>query len=232
MNKFLIGLGFLLFGTINVNARIAVQAPPSHAMPIPEKMKASPKPTKSQAASPYEIPSAAEAVTFVEMLVNKGMEVANKPGDHQQEFGELLRDNFITEEISKFVLGAKWRQMTPQQRESFHQIYQKRLVQIYSSPEKVNTFKNTVPNISKDATSQTDGSVLVKSTFSNRDGSGEPAKVDWIVVKMNGHLYILNVMFEGISKLITERNDYAAIWSQQGNNPEKFIAYLQSTLKT
>jgi ABC-type transporter MlaC component len=225
MRKFLIGISFLLLSAVDINARVEVQNTTSIQVTNIATQK-------GQAASPYQIPTSQETVEFVKSLINKGMEIANRPGNHQQEFGELLRNNFITEEISKFVLGSKWRAMSADQRECFHQIYQKRLVQIYSAPEKVSTFKNTISKISESAASQVDGSVLVKSTFTNKDGTGEPAKVDWKVVKKNEKVLILDIMFEGVSKLTTERNDYGAIYSNQGkNDPETFLTYLQSTLK-
>lgn len=185
----------------------------------------------AQAASPYAVPTSQEAIAFVKDLVQKGQAVADKPGDHQQEFGELLRDNFVTDEIAKFVLGSKWRSMTAEQRARFQKLYEKRLVKINSDPDKVKTFRDSTPTISETATSQKDGSVLVKGTFASKSKPSDPAaKVDFKIVKKNGELKVLDILFENISKLIAERNEYAAIWSQQGSNPEKFLKYLESTV--
>ncbi len=182
-----------------------------------------------QASTP-QVPSAEEALQFVEDLIKKGMDVANNPNASEKDFGELLEKNFVTKEIANFVLGTHGRGMTPEQKERFHQLYKKRLVQIYSTPEKIKTFKNTTHIINPKTTPESDGSLLVKSTFTNQSTpNAQPAKVDWKIVKKDQKLFIFDILFEGISKLLTERQDYNAIYtaSDKGNNQaEKFLSYL------
>ncbi len=226
MKKFFTLISLLLIGCVSgqaENTALARIAPPPPAPII--------KAPASKAPSLYEVPTSQEAVAFVKDLVQKGQEVANRPGDHQQEFGELLRDNFVTDEIAKFVLGSKWRSMAAEQRARFQKIYEKRLVKINSDSEKVNTFRDSTPTIFEAATPQIDGSVLVKSDFTSKSKPNDPpAKIGFKVVKKSGLLKILDILFENVSKLIAERNEYGSIWSQQGNDPERFLKFLESTL--
>jgi len=116
-------------------------------------------------ASQVAMPTEEEAKAFVEGLIKQGMEVANRKDAKQDEFGKLLESNFTTKEIANFVLGSHGRSFSPEQKERFHQLYKKRLVRVYSTPERVNTFKNTTHKI-ESASKQIDGTMQVKTLFS------------------------------------------------------------------
>ncbi len=183
-----------------------------------------------QASSPYQVPSPKEALSFVESLIKQGMDIANNPNASENDFGRLLEKNFVTKEIANFVLGVHGRAMNAEQKERFHQLYKKRLVHIYSAPEKINNFRDTAYALHPQTTLEKDSTLLVKTTFTNKSSpNAQPAKVDWKVVKKNNELFIYDILFEGISKLLTERQDYSAIYTagdKGQNDPEKFLSYL------
>ncbi|RZI47049.1 MlaC/ttg2D family ABC transporter substrate-binding protein [Candidatus Finniella inopinata] len=181
-------------------------------------------------ASQFQIPNEEESKSFVEDLVKQGMEVANRETAGQDEFGQLLEKSFVTREIANFVLGSNGRSFTPEQKERFRQIFAKRLVKIYSTPERVKTFRNTTHKV-ESAAKQIDGTMQVKTLFSFNDSpSSEPAKVYWKVVKKDNELRIFDILFEGISQLLALRSEYGSIFTSgdKGNNdPQKFLVYLE-----
>ncbi len=181
-------------------------------------------------ASTVVMPTEKEAKAFVEGLIKQGMEVANKKDAKQDEFGELLESNFTTKEIANFVLGSHGRLFSPEQKEKFHQLYKKRLVRVYSTPELVNTFRNTTHKI-ESASKQNDGTMQVKTLFSFNDTPGsEPAKVYWKAVKKDGKLFIFDILFEAISQLLAHRSEYSALFTgdKGSKDPEQFLKYLEN----
>lgn len=186
-----------------------------------------------QASPNPEIPTEQEAKTFVEDLIKQGMEVANKSNTKQDEFGALLEKNFVTKEIANFVLGAGGRTFADDQKARFHQLYKKRLVQMYSTPERVKTFRNTTHKIEAGGTIQSDKTLLIKTLFFFNDNqNSQPAKVSWKIVKKDDQLKIFDIEFEGVSQLLAHRSEYKALLNEHGNNPEKFLTYLEKEVES
>lgn len=187
--------------------------------------------TLQAAGQAYQVPTLDEAKQFVENLITEGMQIANNPNAGEDEFGDLLARKAVIQEIARFILGTHARQLSPDQLREFTELYKKRLVKIYSTPEKLKTFRGTTHKMDQNASVEADQSILVKTLFYFNDSpNGEPAKVYWKIVKKGGVLYVLDIQFEGISKLLTERKDYDAAFTHptKGNNDaSQFLDYMR-----
>ncbi len=187
-----------------------------------------------QASTNYEVPSADESKQFVDGLITEAMKISNDPNAGENDFGDLLSSKAVIKEIARFILGSHAREMTPQQLEEFYELYTRRLIRIYSTPEKLRTFRNTRHTMDPKVSKETDGTMLVKTYFYFKESpSSEPAKVYWAVVKKDGKLFVFDIRFEGISKILTERQEYNAIFvdpNKGGGNPAQFLRYLRDQL--
>lgn len=168
---------------------------------------------------------------FVDQLVAKAMKVLNNDRVSQaelnQQFGQLLTDNFAIDKIVKHVLGVHFKKLSPDQLAQFTEIYTKRLLKTYADEAKVSKFRGMKPTIDTKVMKLGD-SMVVKSTFKNKDGVD--SKIDWEIVDANG-VKVNDVKIEGISKRQTERSEYNSVFQQNGNDVEKVLNYLEKTVK-
>jgi ABC-type transporter MlaC component len=183
-----------------------------------------------QAASTdvYSAPSPDQARQFVANIIDEAKRIASDPKAQPADFGHLLSSKADIKGIARFILGLIANRMTPEQFEEFCSLYTQRLALIYSTKEKLEVFSGTTYTMDL-RTSQKGVRVLVKTSFHLKEG-GDPVRVDWEIVIKNGELYVVDIFFEMISKLIFERDDYRSTFNnpgQGGGDPSQFLAYLR-----
>ena len=167
---------------------------------------------------------------FVSSMAQKALDfLASDMSKDQKsgEFSKLLQNNFDMETIGKFVLGRYWKTATPEQRETYQQLFRKRIVQIYS-----NRFEEYTGQKFDVRGARADGSTdaIVSSFIVANDGP--EVQVDWRVRNSGGGYKIVDVMVEGVSMSVTQRSDFASVIQQGGGNVQSLISYLkQATAK-
>jgi phospholipid transport system substrate-binding protein len=70
---------------------------------------------------------------------------------------------------------------------------------------------------------------LVVTTTVNVPGK-PPANVQWVVAMMDGQPKIIDILAEGTSLRLTERNDYAGVISQHGGQVQPLIDAMRNQL--
>ena len=178
--------------------------------------------------------SAERARAFIENLSSEAVAViADKTMTEDKRLRELRRlfvKGFDTRAIGRFAAGRHWRRASKRQLEEYQRLFE--IFVVKSSARRLNEYASKRLEIRdvRDANNR-DGDIIVFSQFVR--SSGPPVRFDWRVrVKGEGYK-IVDVMFEGISMVITQRAVFNSIIRESGGNFDGLIAALrQQTLVT
>jgi phospholipid transport system substrate-binding protein len=64
-----------------------------------------------------------------------------------------------------------------------------------------------------------------------RGNQPEPVEVDWRVRTRDGKFKIVDVMVKGISMGVTQRQEFASVFSRNNNSMSAFLAELRERVK-
>lgn len=143
-----------------------------------------------------------------------------------QRFRTLLTTDFDMPAIARFVLGRYWRVATPQERDEYVKLFEEYVVQIYASRfQDYNGEKLKVDSAWRDD----DGAVVTTSIVRQ---SGPPVKVDWKLRGSAPAFKIVDVMVEGVSMSVTQRDDFAAAIQAHGGRVAGLIDMLRQKIQT
>jgi len=180
--------------------------------------------TQAEAAAPAGNKGAER---FIDQMGQKGMGAiaitALSDEARKQVFRTILTQNFDLNTISRFVLGRYWRQATPAQQAEYQGLYQTMIINVYTA-----RFKNYSGQRFEVTGSRNDasGDVVVSSKVVPANGGSE-VLVDWRVRPKSGAFRVIDVMVEGVSMGVTQRNDFASVIQRGGGAIEALLAYLR-----
>jgi phospholipid transport system substrate-binding protein len=168
----------------------------------------------------------AEARAFVQKAGSEMAGLLNAPGSpaekraRLQAFVDRVAD---VNSVAQFCLGRYWRIATPAQQQEYIALFHSVLVKSVSGrarEEAGETAKVTVFQAE-----QREEGVRV-ATLVERPGS-QPFRVTWVVGFETGGPKIIDVIAEGTSLRLTQRSDYVAFLSRNGNNVENLLTALR-----
>lgn len=141
--------------------------------------------------------------------------------------GGIFRRGFDVPTIARFVLGRYWNAATPAQQQEYLTLFEQMVTQTYArrfSEYSGETFQVT----GTQPVSDTD--VLVRSNIVRPDGP--PVAVDWRVRDQGAGFRIVDVMVEGVSMLLTQRNEFASVIQRSGGNVDALLQALRQQVAT
>lgn len=153
---------------------------------------------------------------FIQKLGDEAIAaIANASISQQQrsdKFRAILRDSFDLTTIGRFVIGRSWNAATPEQQKEYMDLFQDLVIKTYGDRMTLYTGEGFVvigvrPESEKDT--------IVNSQITHPDGS-KPTTIDWRVRQRDGKLGVIDVVVEGVSLSVTQRQEYAAVI--QNNN--------------
>lgn len=202
------------FASVLLAAGVALASPAAFAAETP-------------ATPPVKSSSNAAASTFVEGLGKKALSsltASDLPASEREtRVRSLLRSYFDVPTISRFVLGQHWNAATEAQKREYQSLFEEMIVKTYTrrfADYSGQSFKvgNTV---------QADGAkkdALVASEIVQPNGP--PVNVQWRVRSKDGGMKIVDVIVEGVSMSVTQRDDFNAV-VQQGGGIDALIQSLK-----
>ncbi len=131
----------------------------------------------------------------------------------QRESGlrDLFYQGFDIELIGRIVLGKAWRKATPQQRSDYLQLFGAYVVMTFAN--RLSSYAGeTIHVLGTRATGKKD--VFVDTRIDRP--SGEPVKAAWRVRQADGQSKVIDVVVEGISMTLTQRDEFKAIVRNNG----------------
>lgn len=182
------------------------------------------------AAQTHEQAVKTPAGKFVQDLGERAIAViANKNITTEQrtdKFRAILRDSFDLMTIGRFVIGRSWNAATPEQQKEYMRLFEELVVKTYGDRMTLYTGEGfTVvaarPESEKDS--------IVNSQITHPDGS-QPTTIDWRVRLRNGKYGVIDVVVEGVSLSVTQRQEYAAVIQRNGGQIDGLLALMRQQI--
>ena len=170
---------------------------------------------------------AGEATATVVKLGNELVQIVNGAGSAEekkrqiQPRGEAAVD---VDGIAHFCLGRFVRSATPAQLQDYTHLFHDVLLNNITG--KIGEFQGV--SFKPTTTTTRDNDILV-GTLITRPNQ-QPNNVQWVVEQVAGRPKIVDVVAEGTSLRLTQRSDYSAYMSRNGNNVEALINAMRSQL--
>lgn len=136
-------------------------------------------------------------------------------------FRQILSQNFDMATIGKFAAGRYWRQATPAQQAEYQSLYEKMVINVYR--HRFNNYSGQTFSVTGNRVDES-GDAVVSSVVK---GSSAPVSVDWRVRNKGAGPRVIDVMVEGVSMAVTQRNDFASVVEQGGGTFQALIDYLK-----
>lgn len=175
----------------------------------------------------YAAPAqAANPADFVKNMGDKAFASLSEEGlteeQRAERFRGLLNDAFDLPRIARFTLGRYWRTATDEEKAEFVKLFEKFVIQAYSTRfQDMSGKKLNVINAREVSASQ----ALVLSEIHI---AGKPSvKINWRVRSKDDVHKIVDVMVEGISMSVTQRDEFAAVIRQTGGRVGGLIKALR-----
>ena len=167
---------------------------------------------------------------FIQSLGDKAIAIlADKSlsaEQRNQQFRQMLRDSFDLSTIGRFALGRSWNMASLEQRNEYMRLFEELVVKTYSDRFALYTgegfkVRTTRPEGDKD--------FIVNSDITHPDGS-PPTTVDWRLRQKSGKLGIIDVVVEGVSMSVTQRQEYAAVIERNGGNINALLDMMRERI--
>jgi phospholipid transport system substrate-binding protein len=158
----------------------------------------------------------------LQMLANQEITEAQRVAD----FRRIMMDGFDLPLIGRYALGRYWRRASEAEREEFVVLFESFVVESYAarlgqySGEKFEVGATRV---------ESDGDSIVRSKIILP--SGPAVRVDWRVRPSDGHYKVVDVIVEGISMLITQRDEFSSVIQRSGGQIEGLLASLRERVR-
>jgi len=143
------------------------------------------------------------------------------------KFRDILRNSFDLTTIGRFVIGRSWNAATPEEQKDYLHLFEELVIKNYGDRLTLYTgegFRVTAvrPETEKDT--------VVNSEITHPDGS-KPTTIDWRVRQRDGKLGVIDVVVEGVSLSVTQRQEYAAVIQSNDGKISALLDKMREQLK-
>jgi phospholipid transport system substrate-binding protein len=163
------------------------------------------------------------AAAFVDAMLKELLGIANGPEPQAAKRAALARvvqAKVDVDAVARFCLGRFWRTATAQQQGEYTALFARALIKNVS--DRVGEYQGVTYTLGRATRRESD---IAVASILNRPGNA-PNKVDW-VVEAEGAPRVIDVIAEGTSLRLTQRSDYAAFLSRNGNSVQALIDALR-----
>jgi len=214
----------LATATVVLNAMLAagaVDAPVFGEEPARQLSQARP-------TAPTPAPDAGEFIAGLADRAIAGLtdKNASRP-DREQRFRSLLTDGFDVPHIARFVLGRYWRTANEDERAEYLRLFEDFIVHSYS--QRFGEYAGENLKIAG-TRNMPDGEAMVLTDLLRP--SGPPVKVEWRMRRADTAFKITDVVVEGVSMSITQRDDFSATIQRGGGKVDALLVQLRDKVRT
>jgi phospholipid transport system substrate-binding protein len=162
------------------------------------------------------LPAAAqqqEASAFVQKLADDTvalLQSGKKGPERDKKFRDLMAEGFDVGFLGRQALGRYWRTASEAERRQYEEIFDDYMLRTITS--RLSAFENQQVEVTGQHAGPRNDTV-VESTIT---GNGEPVSAQWLVRPMDSGLKIIDVKLEGVSMLITTREEFGSIVQARG----------------
>ncbi len=172
-------------------------------------------------------PASDRATAFITTAGGKFVAAINGTGtleQRRQVLGGIVDDAVDVNGVARFCLGRFWRTATPAQQQKYLELFRNALVVNIAS--KIGEYQGV--RFVVGATQDRDVGELV-STIIERPNN-PPVNVQWVVANAGTDPKVVDVIAEGTSLRITQRDDYASFLTQHGDNIDGLLDAIRHQL--
>jgi len=166
----------------------------------------------------------AEAAAFLKSFAGQMAAVVNGPGDANakgQALTPLIDTNVDVATIARFCLGRFWNSATPAQQARYVTVFHKVML------NNIRGHLGEYQGVSFEMTgTRPQGDDVVVGTIINRPNQ-PPANVGWVVSRSTGSPKVVDVVAEGASLRLQQRDDYASYLRQHSYSVDALTAALE-----
>ncbi len=173
----------------------------------------------------------AEATGAAKFISDAGQQVIQivsdkKTTEPQRDvvFHKMFVEKFDVPAIARFALGRHWREATPAEQQTYMQEFETMIVKVYG--QRFSGYAGQSFNILGSKPLETAGDELVRSNIAQPDG-GPSVAIDWRVRNTGGGYKIIDVIVEGVSMSITQRNEFDSIIQSSGGQVSGLLAEMK-----
>ncbi|WP_438381690.1 ABC transporter substrate-binding protein [Asaia sp. BMEF1] len=143
--------------------------------------------------------------------------------EKRQEVLPLLQDNVDIATIGKFCLGRYWRSATPEQQAQYLKLFHQVLVNAVT--DKIGDYKGVSFRVT--GATNTPNGELVSAQIMR---PGQPTADMGLLIAKDGGMKIVDMIGEGTSLRLTQRQDYSSYLARNGGNVATLISALERQL--
>ena len=170
--------------------------------------------------------SSDDAENFIRAIGNKTLSSLRQTGISQQErvnrFKKLLEEAFDLPRIARFTMGRYWRVATDEEKKEYVDLFTKFVIQAYANRFQELSGKS-FSIIRTRELSATQALVLTEILAPSKSA----IKVNWRVRSKNNVHKITDVVVEGISMSVTQRDEFVSVIRQKGGRVGGLIKALR-----
>ena len=167
-----------------------------------------------------------DAEIFIRAIGNKTLASLREKGITEQErvnrFKELLEEAFDLQQIARFTLGRYWRVATNEEKKEYVELFKKFVIQAYANRFQELSGKSF--RIIQTRSLSSSQALVMTEIFAPQNPS---IKVNWRVHSKNHVHKITDVMVEGISMSVTQRDEFVSVIRQRGGKGNGLIKALR-----
>lgn len=171
---------------------------------------------------------AAEAIAFVRAFSDHTLALlaapAETPSARAEALRRLVQDGLEIEAISRFALGRRWGEASEGERREYRRVYEDYIVRTLA--QRFSNYGGETIAVGS-ARSAGGSDVLVASTLSRPVGA--PLRIDWRVRPTAEGWRIVDLIVEGMSLAVTQRDEFAAVLRDGGGLPALVATLRQRT---
>ncbi len=138
-------------------------------------------------------------------------------------FREILTETFDLPTIARFTLGRYWRRASKKQRDEYVKLFEEFIVQAYSHRFKNLSGRTFTVKLSRKLNARDQ---LVLSEIEVEKGK-PPVRVNWRVRLRDKAYRVIDVVVEGVSMSVTQRDEFAAVIRSKGGKIEGLLDALR-----
>jgi phospholipid transport system substrate-binding protein len=169
--------------------------------------------------------SAEKAAAFVKSTGDRLVGVVNGPGSisaKRAAMTQIINSDVDVEGIARFCLGRYWKQATPEQQKQYLSLFHEVLVTNITA--KLGEYQGVTFTMGR---SRPQDEEAVVSTTVIRPNN-PPTAVDWIIANPSSAPKIIDVVAEGTSLRLTQRQDYGSYLQHNNGNVDALIAAMKN----
>lgn len=144
--------------------------------------------------------------------INALTQKESAPAERAQNFEKILTHYFDVPNIARFALGRHWRQASAEQQKDYVALFGKYIARTYAT--KLGGYSGEKFKILSERELGNKRDVMVNTRIERL--AGPPINVAWRVRTRKDSKAIVDVMVEGISMAVTQRNEFSSVVRRDG----------------